>query len=167
MRRIGRVLRRRTGFDACRCLGYSGYATLNPEHLARVADVDDTFGGHGMSGIAQVAWSFYEACEAGKGWEVCSAYCKPDASFSAQAEPLADTRSLQAYTGWMKGLIGFMPDAAMSFSRSRPTTKGKTSVLMPRFFLRRTPGKAVRARPPAKAPRRTMSMYSRAAKSGI
>jgi predicted ester cyclase len=64
-----------------------------------------------MSGIAQVAWSFYEACEAGKGWEVCSAYCKPDASFSAQAEPLADTRSLQAYTGWMKSLIGFIPDA--------------------------------------------------------
>lgn len=64
-----------------------------------------------MSRIGQVARSFFEACEAGKGWQVCNAYCKPDASFAAQAEPLADTRTLQAYTGWMAGLLGFMPDA--------------------------------------------------------
>jgi hypothetical protein len=36
-----------------------------------------------------VATRFFEACEAGKGWEACKAYCKPDATFSAQAEPLA------------------------------------------------------------------------------
>ena len=63
-----------------------------------------------MSDIVQVAREFFEACEAGKGWEICSAYCKPNASFSAQAEPLAETRTLQAYTDWMKGLLGFMPD---------------------------------------------------------
>ena len=63
-----------------------------------------------MSGIVQIARAFFEACEAGKGWEACGAHCKPDASFSAQAEPLADTRTLQAYTDWMKGLLGFMPD---------------------------------------------------------
>jgi predicted ester cyclase len=63
-----------------------------------------------MSNIAQVARKFFEACEAGKGWEICSAYCEPAASFSAQAEPLAETCTLQAYTDWMKGLLGFMPD---------------------------------------------------------
>jgi len=64
-----------------------------------------------MSDIAQIARKFFEACEAGQGWQGCSDYCQPDASFSAQAEPLADTRTLQAYTDWMKGLLGFMPDA--------------------------------------------------------
>jgi predicted ester cyclase len=63
-----------------------------------------------MSDIASIARHFFEACEAGKGWEACKAYCNPNASFSAQAEPLAETRTLEAYTDWMKGLLSFMPD---------------------------------------------------------
>ncbi len=63
-----------------------------------------------MTAIAKVAREFFEACEAGKGWEVCKAYCQPSATFSAQAEPLADVRSLQQYTEWMKGLMTFIPD---------------------------------------------------------
>jgi predicted ester cyclase len=74
------------------------------------SDLPKETGGSGMSDIVQVAREFFEACETGKGWEVCSAYCKPNASFSAQAEPLAETRTLQAYTDWMKDLLGFMPD---------------------------------------------------------
>jgi hypothetical protein len=50
-----------------------------------------------MAAINEVATQFFEACEAGKGWEACKAYCKPDATFFAQAEPLADVRTLQAY----------------------------------------------------------------------
>jgi hypothetical protein len=53
---------------------------------------------------------FFEACETGKGWEVCQAYCTPNASFSAQAEPLAETRTLREYTDWIKGPLTFMPD---------------------------------------------------------
>jgi predicted ester cyclase len=60
--------------------------------------------------IARVAREFFEACEAGKGWEVCKDYCQPNATFSAQAEPLADVRSLQQYTEWMKGLMTIIPD---------------------------------------------------------
>jgi hypothetical protein len=45
-----------------------------------------------MSSITVVAKQFFEACEAGKGWEVCQAYCTPNASFSAQSEPLTDVR---------------------------------------------------------------------------
>ena len=63
-----------------------------------------------MSNITAVAKQFFEACETGKGWEGCRAYCTPDASFSAQAEPLADIRTLQGYADWMKGLLTFMPD---------------------------------------------------------
>src|SRR5438132_919249 len=60
--------------------------------------------------ITEIAKQFFEACEAGKGWDVCKAYCRPDATFSAQAEPLAGVRTLQEYTDWMKGLLKCMPD---------------------------------------------------------
>jgi predicted ester cyclase len=63
-----------------------------------------------MSGITQIAQQFFEACETGKGWEGCGMYCTPSASFSAQAEPLRDVRTLQGYADWMKGLLTFMPD---------------------------------------------------------
>ncbi len=51
-----------------------------------------------MAAIATVAKDFFEACEKGAGWEACRGYCTPDASFSAQAEPLAELRTLQQYT---------------------------------------------------------------------
>ena len=59
-----------------------------------------------MSNISQTAKQFFEACEAGKGWDACAAYCTPDASFSAQAEPLAGITSLRGYAEWMRGLLG-------------------------------------------------------------
>lgn len=64
-----------------------------------------------MTPITGVAESFFAACETGKGWEECKAYCKPDATFSAQAEPLADVKSLQQYTDWMKAMMTLFPDA--------------------------------------------------------
>ena len=63
-----------------------------------------------MASIKQVAMQFFEACETGKGWEGCKAYCKPDATFSAQAEPLADVRTLQEYADWMQGQMKMLPD---------------------------------------------------------
>src|SRR5947207_12601013 len=66
--------------------------------------------GGSMANITSIAKQFFGACEAGKGWEGCRAYCLPNATFSAQSEPLAEIRSLQAYTEWMKGLLTFMPD---------------------------------------------------------
>ena len=64
-----------------------------------------------MTTIADTAKAFFDACETGKGWEACKAYCKPDASFAAQAEPLADVRTLQQYADWMKGMLVVLPDA--------------------------------------------------------
>ena len=60
--------------------------------------------------MADVAMKFFEACDAGKGWEGCKAYCTPDASFSSQAEPLADIKTLREYADWMKGIIKMLPD---------------------------------------------------------
>lgn len=60
--------------------------------------------------ITDTARQFFEACETGKGWAACKAFCTPDASFAAQSEPLAEIRTLEAYTEWMKGLLSFMPD---------------------------------------------------------
>jgi predicted ester cyclase len=60
--------------------------------------------------MEQSARSFFEACETGQGWPACAQYCKPDASFSAQSEPLMDVTTLEAYTDWMKGLLAFIPD---------------------------------------------------------
>jgi hypothetical protein len=63
-----------------------------------------------MPNITAVARQFFEACEAGGGWEVCRAYCMPNATFSAQAEPLANVRTLREYCDWMQALLKFMPD---------------------------------------------------------
>ena len=64
-----------------------------------------------MPSITETAQAFFEACEAGKGWDVCRAWCTPDATFAAQAEPLADVTTLQQYTDWMQVLMGILTDA--------------------------------------------------------
>jgi hypothetical protein len=50
-----------------------------------------------MAAIHDITRQFFEACEAGKGWAACLAYCKPAAGFSAQAERLVDVKTLQGY----------------------------------------------------------------------
>jgi len=60
--------------------------------------------------MTETARAFFDACETGQGWAACSAYCQPDASFTAQAEPLAEMQSLEQYTDWMKGLLVLAPD---------------------------------------------------------
>ena len=60
--------------------------------------------------MVEVAQAFFDACESGKGWEVCEQYCAPDATFSAQAEPLADVHTLEGYTDWMKAILTPLPD---------------------------------------------------------
>jgi hypothetical protein len=63
-----------------------------------------------MPNITSIAQQFFDACETGKGWEGCRDYCKLKATFSAQAEPLANVKTLEEYTNWMKGLLTFIPD---------------------------------------------------------
>jgi predicted ester cyclase len=63
-----------------------------------------------MASITDTADKFFVACDTGKGWQICKAYCTPNATFAAQAEPLADVKTLEQYCDWMKGLLTFIPD---------------------------------------------------------
>jgi predicted ester cyclase len=60
--------------------------------------------------MKSTAMEFFDACETGKGWEVCQQYCHPKATFSAQAGALDGVDTLQAYTDWMQGLLTPVPD---------------------------------------------------------
>ncbi|NIW37606.1 MAG: hypothetical protein GWN02_15200 [Gemmatimonadetes bacterium] len=56
------------------------------------------------------ATRFFHACESSEGWEACRPYVEPDASFEAQAGPLVEIDTVQAYTEWMAGVASWMPD---------------------------------------------------------
>lgn len=60
--------------------------------------------------IKDTAMAFFDACETGKGWEACKDLCHDGATFSAQADSLADTSTLEGYTGFMEGLFTPVPD---------------------------------------------------------
>jgi predicted ester cyclase len=65
-----------------------------------------------MASIEPAARAFFEACESGKGWSVCREYCTPGATFSCQADALAEIKTLESYTDWMQGLFGPIPDGS-------------------------------------------------------
>ena len=48
-----------------------------------------------MSTMETAAKAFFEACETGKGWTACQQFCTPDASFSCQADALAEVKTLE------------------------------------------------------------------------
>lgn len=60
--------------------------------------------------ISKTAREFFEACETGQGWDGCKSWCHDGATFSCQADALADVTTLAGYTDWMKGLFGPVPD---------------------------------------------------------
>ena len=60
--------------------------------------------------ISDTARQFFDACETGKGWEVCEQWCHEGASFSCQADALADLSMVEAYVGWTKDLLVPVPD---------------------------------------------------------
>ncbi|WP_127112656.1 ester cyclase [Shimia sediminis] len=60
--------------------------------------------------ISETAMAFFDACETGKGWDTCKAYCQEDAAFACQAGALADITTLEGYTGWTAGILTPIPD---------------------------------------------------------
>ena len=62
-----------------------------------------------MSGFENAARVFH-ACESSEGWEACREFVVPGAPLIAQAEPLADVPTVQAYAEWMAGVSAWMPD---------------------------------------------------------
>ncbi len=80
-----------------------------------------------MSAMRETAERFFDACETGKGWEVCRQYCYPNATFSAQTEALAGVDTLEAYTEWVKGLLTPLPDGRHKL-RSFAVDEGRNNV---------------------------------------
>jgi predicted ester cyclase len=60
--------------------------------------------------IKDIATQFVDACDSGKGWSVCKQWCHEGASFSCQADALADLTTVEAYVGWAADLLGPIPD---------------------------------------------------------
>ena len=60
--------------------------------------------------MTETARAFFDAVDTGQGWQACSAYCRPDATFAAQAEALAEIHTLAEYADWMKGMMSITPD---------------------------------------------------------
>ena len=79
-----------------------------------------------MASITSVAEAFFAACETGKGWDGCSAYCTPNATFCAQAEPLLEVKTLAQYTDWMKGLMSVLPDGRYEVKSFATDARGTT-----------------------------------------
>ncbi len=63
-----------------------------------------------MSIILKPAKQFFDACETGKGWETCKAFCHPDATFSSQTTVLSDISNLEDYCEWVKNFFTSVPD---------------------------------------------------------
>lgn len=63
-----------------------------------------------MDAIRETAQRFFDACESGTGWEGCREFCTPDATFSCQADALAEIQTLEDYTNWMAGLYQLLPN---------------------------------------------------------
>ena len=63
-----------------------------------------------MSIILETAKQFFEACETGKGWDACKAFCNPSATFSSQTNALSEIATLEDYCEWMKNLFTPIPD---------------------------------------------------------
>lgn len=60
--------------------------------------------------ITQDALAFFDTLEAGKGWDACKGWCHDGASFSCQADSLADVTTVEGYVEWVKGLFTPVPD---------------------------------------------------------
>jgi hypothetical protein len=87
-----------------------------------------------MASITDIAHDFFVACEAGKGWDGCKAFCKPDATFSAQVDGLSELKTLQQYTEWMKGLLTILENGRYELKSFATDEKRKNVCAYAVFF---------------------------------
>ncbi|WP_299613265.1 ester cyclase [uncultured Tateyamaria sp.] len=81
----------------------------------------------------ETAKAFFEACETGKGWDACASFCHDGATFSCQADALADTTTLAAYADWMKGLLTPVPDGRYKLTAFAMDEERRTAVAAAEF----------------------------------
>ena len=83
--------------------------------------------------ISETAMEFNDACDTGKGWEVCKAHCHEGATFSCQADALADVTTVEGYCAWMKGLLTPIPDGRYEL-KGVATDEARSTVLISGIF---------------------------------
>ena len=77
--------------------------------------------------ITDTAHEFFEACENGRGWAECAQYCHDAATFSCQADALAEIGSLEGYADWVQSLKIPIPDGSFEL-KSFSTDEGRSIV---------------------------------------
>jgi hypothetical protein len=85
------------------------------------------------------AMAFFDACETGKGWAACAAWCAPDAGFSCQAAKTDGINTLAAYADWMTEICHAVPDAAYEI-KGVGVDEARNLVLIFGVFSSTTPG---------------------------
>jgi hypothetical protein len=55
--------------------------------------------------MTDTAAAFFDTIETGRGWAACAPFCRRDATFSCQSDALAEIGTIEAYAGWMEGLL--------------------------------------------------------------
>src|SRR5438874_1389428 len=85
------------------------------------------------------ARKFFDACEAGQGWEGCRQYVSDGAPFAAQSEPLADLNTIQAYCDWMSAIGNVtLPGATYDVHAAAYDEANKTAIFVATFHARHT-----------------------------
>jgi predicted ester cyclase len=88
--------------------------------------------------MTETAKAFFDAVDTGQGWEACSAYCRPDATFAAQADALAEIHTLAEYAEWMNGMMSITPDGRYEMKSFAVDPDGQTVVAYAVFHATHT-----------------------------
>ena len=88
--------------------------------------------------MTETARAFFDAVDTGQGWEACSAYCRPDATFAAQADALAEIHTLAEYAEWMKGMMSITPDGRYEMKSFAVDPDGQTVIAYAVFHATHT-----------------------------
>ena len=91
-----------------------------------------------MSGFEN-ATKFFHACESVKGWDQCSKHVAPDASFSAQCEPLVEHKTVEEYVNWMTGFCETIaPSGSYELHSSSFDDETRTAIFFATYTLTHT-----------------------------
>lgn len=85
------------------------------------------------------ATKFFHTCESVKGWEECSQYVEPGATFTAQAEPLVDIKTVEDYVNWMTGFCeNIAPGGSYELHSSAYDEDAKQAIFFATYTLTHT-----------------------------
>ena len=85
------------------------------------------------------AKKFLAACDAPLGWAGCKEYVADGATFTAQAEPLAEIKTVQAYCDWMVDFgNNVVPGATHDLNTSSYDESTKTAIFFATYHARHT-----------------------------